>query len=174
LPESTPARARIRKAYLRKLMYRVHRLAAPRGRTGVGTSTDEGPLGRKWSNRISVPNVPFTLLSAVQAGSAEWQGRVDMRPTRGAARGHEPPFKCGVARTFKGRLHPVTGHPIVKDERSVVGHCRLLFVEGYVRSLTLTNRASPRPKDRSSSPLPRYEGLPCFIKTRAAKPPGSP
>jgi hypothetical protein len=38
--------------------------------------------------------------------------------------GHEPPFKCGVARTFKGRLHPVTGHPIVKDERSVVGHCR--------------------------------------------------
>src|ERR1700744_6081718 len=74
---------------------------------------------------------------------------VDMRPTRWAARGHEPPFKCGVARTFKGRLHPVTGHPIVKDERSVVGHCRLLFVEGYVRSLPLTNRASPRPKDRS-------------------------
>jgi hypothetical protein len=31
--------------------------------------------------------------------------------------GHKPPFTCGVARTFKGRLHPVTGRPIVKDER---------------------------------------------------------
>jgi hypothetical protein len=32
--------------------------------------------------------------------------------------GHKPPFTCVVGRTFRRRLRPVTGHPIVKDERS--------------------------------------------------------
>ena len=38
--------------------------------------------------------------------------------------GHKQPFTCVVARTFKRRLRSVTGRPIVKDERSVFGHCR--------------------------------------------------
>jgi hypothetical protein len=43
---------------------------------------------------------------------------------RARTSGHKPPFTCGVARTSKGRLHPVTGHPIGKDERSVIGLSR--------------------------------------------------
>jgi hypothetical protein len=36
--------------------------------------------------------------------------------------GHQQPFTCVVTRTFKRRLHSVTGHPIVKDDRSNFGH----------------------------------------------------
>lgn len=39
-----------------------------------------------------------------------------------AVAGHKPPLTCVVARAFKRRLHPVTGHPIAEDERSVIGH----------------------------------------------------
>ena len=39
------------------------------------------------------------------------------------ALGYNPPLTCIVCRTFRGRLCPVTGHLIVKDERSFVGHC---------------------------------------------------
>jgi hypothetical protein len=38
-----------------------------------------------------------------------------------AAAGHELPFTCGVARTFKRPFCLVTGHPIVKDNRSFIG-----------------------------------------------------
>ncbi len=35
--------------------------------------------------------------------------------------GHNPPFTCVGGRTFRCRLCPVTGRPIVKDERSFIG-----------------------------------------------------
>jgi hypothetical protein len=44
--------------------------------------------------------------------------------TPGAQRGHKPPFTCVVGQTFKRRLRPVTGHPIVRDERSFIGLSR--------------------------------------------------
>jgi len=40
-----------------------------------------------------------------------------------SAVGHKPPLTYVVGRTFRGRLRPVTGHSIVKDERSFIGHC---------------------------------------------------
>ncbi|MET3233508.1 UNVERIFIED_ORG: hypothetical protein ABIC54_005719 [Burkholderia sp. 1263] len=37
-----------------------------------------------------------------------------------AGNGQEPPFAWVVPRTFKRRLHPVTGHPLDKDKRSFI------------------------------------------------------
>lgn len=37
-----------------------------------------------------------------------------------SADSQKPPLTRGVSRTFKRRLHPVTGHLIVKDERLVL------------------------------------------------------
>lgn len=40
------------------------------------------------------------------------------------ASGHNPPFTCIADRTFRRRQCPVTGRPIVNDERSFTAFCR--------------------------------------------------
>ena len=46
------------------------------------------------------------------------------RFVRTRAPGHKQPLTCVIARTFERRFHSVNGHPIVKDERLVIGRSR--------------------------------------------------
>jgi hypothetical protein len=46
------------------------------------------------------------------------------RFVRTRAPGHKQPLTCVIARMFERRFHSVNGHPIVKDERLVIGRSR--------------------------------------------------
>jgi hypothetical protein len=58
---------------------------------------------------------------------------VDMRPTRGAARGQEASFTCVVAQTFGRRLRPSTGRSIGNGRRSFIRlKCHLSKRDFYI------------------------------------------